>query len=898
LDSVYITESGLPQPEMLALLVDPRNESTLYLATTPASGTFWKSTDAGASWTRAAQGLPGTGAFANVYLTIALNNVLYLRLDTAIYRTEDGAAAWTRIPAPLPGNAAPFDINRSNPRQMLYASRDAVWRSNDEGVTWQVVTALQTFQDAATGASCLATEPALPNIVYACVAGSLIRVGNTTVTGLHRSTNNGDSFTPPAPLPAPILQPIRAFVDQLSGSLLLLQSSAGGYCKSQDRGQNIRCFPDSVFGANGANIQPTSVRLQYLDRLNGSVVYASATRANSGATNFRSRDGGETWQALESRGTVTLGKRTTPLTLLLAPDGVATLPLPVAPVDMPQRVIPFTASTSGQPWFSINAPGGNTPATLTVTFRAAGLTPGERYEGSIRLASPQAANEAVIPVVLQVARPATAPAPLYSLSIIAGDGDAGPIGDTQAIAAERGGSVLFIATTQSRIRRITPAGVIDTIAGNGTAASAADGANAAQSPLNSPRNLAVDSGGTVYFGEANGVVRRITAGALGTAVPRGPLTIPSALALDRQDRLWITDLGRIYRHNPPSQVSQLALNPATAIVGPAGFAIDESGNMYVSESALGRIHRITPAGQISLFAGNGSTITAEGVPALSTGLDSPAALAADRRGNLFFVESRRNRVRVINPAGIVYTISAPEGRILRQLAAGPDGEVYVSASNFILKLTPAPAEVPVVSARPRNLASGEESVSPGTLFYLDGERLASTEMIAEPPYPDVLGGASVTINGVAAPLKRVSPNRIEGLIPPDLPVGEAVASVTVNGAPAGQMTFTLAAASPGIFTAPEDPARAAAGAVAMGEASVLVTGFGPVDPDGKAVLPFRAAIGEIEAAPVEIAAVAGMPGVGRAAFRLPDGLMPGDYPVTIQIGEAASNAAIITVPAP
>jgi uncharacterized protein (TIGR03437 family) len=259
----------------------------------------------------------------------------------------------------------------------------------------------------------------------------------------------------------------------------------------------------------------------------------------------------------------------------------------------------------------------------------------------------------------------------------------------------------------------------------------------------------------------------------------------------------------------------------------------------------------------------------------------------------------------------LHTVATAEsGRTFRTLATDEDGNLYVSAANYIYKFVPRPVLAPSLSGKPRNLASGEESVSPGALFFAEGERLSGGEESApdEGPWNETLAGSVFTINGRPVPLRRAGPRRLVGQIPFDIQPGAAVARVTSTGVTSDVIPFELLPVSPGIFTDPEDASRAMDAIVGDGEASVLVTGFGPIDPPvaagasspgdpvSRASMPFRVTVGEMEAEAIEIVLIPGAPGVGRARFKLPEGVPSGTHLVTIQIGEASSNAVLVTVP--
>ncbi len=573
-------------------------------------------------------------------------------------------------------------------------------------------------------------------------------------------------------------------------------------------------------------------------------------------------------------------------------------------IDLPGAAISFTAIASGEPWFTVNQTSGQTPGNFTVTFRSEGLPPGSRHEGSIRLQSPHA-ETVTVPVTLEVTKPVLAPPPVYTFSTLAGNGrtELGAdgalaaetsIGDVAALAVDRDKNVFFVATTHNRIRRVSAAGVLSTSIGSGTTGSAPDGTPLLQAPLNRPESLAIDTKGVLYFGEAGGVVRRIASGALGTLLRAGQISTvgTSLIAIDPQDRLWLANAGRFFRNALPAPQA-LALRPAgTTFRGPAGMAFDAQGNLYVTPTESRRIYRITPEGVVSIFAGNGTSTISEGVPALATGMDSPTSLAVDARGNVLYVESRQSAIRLINPAGIVYTVAKPEGQFLRQLATDSDSNVYAVGSRYLYKATAPPLVIPTPAPPARNLASGAAALSPGALFSLAGESLAlgdETVSLSQ-PWPLGLAGAAVTVNGVAALLNHASPGRIAGQIPPGLEPGVAKLVVTVNGVSSPPLDVPLALASPGIFTLPDDPEQAADVEVSDGHAVVSVTGFGPAATQG-----FKVVFNDQELEGLEIVLAPGTVGVGRAKFKLPEGVAPGSHTVRIVIGDAASKTVRITV---
>lgn len=121
---------------------------------------------------------------------------------------------------------------------------------------------------------------------------------------------------------------------------------------------------------------------------------------------------------------------------------------------------------------------------------------------------------AVLPMVWSVASAATN----YSIETVAGSdfsGDGGPaaaaiFGQVEGVALDFQGSLYVADAIDHRVRKITPDGVIHTIAGTGVAGFSGDGGPAALAQLNAPYGVAVDRAGNVYIADlGNARVRRV-----------------------------------------------------------------------------------------------------------------------------------------------------------------------------------------------------------------------------------------------------------------------------------------------------------------------------------------------------------------------------------------------------
>jgi uncharacterized protein (TIGR03437 family) len=206
-----------------------------------------------------------------------------------------------------------------------------------------------------------------------------------------------------------------------------------------------------------------------------------------------------------------------------------------------------------------------------------------------------------------------------------GDGGApgsAQIGYASSVAVDSAGNVYFTDTDTFRIRKVSPAGNIMTIAGNGKRSFAGDGGPAVAAQLY-PADICLDREGNLYVADQdNHRVRKITAtGDISTVAGSGT-------------RGYKGDGG-----------------PATAaqLWSPTGVAVDRYGNLFIADYDNFVVRMVTPKGTISTIAGNGrGPFTGDAGPALSAQLD-PYRLIVDDRGNLVVVDRLNHRLRRLSP---------------------------------------------------------------------------------------------------------------------------------------------------------------------------------------------------------------------------------------------------------
>ena len=270
------------------------------------------------------------------------------------------------------------------------------------------------------------------------------------------------------------------------------------------------------------------------------------------------------------------------------------------------------------------------------------------------------------------------------------------------VAVDKSNNVYIADTNNANVRKIGSDGNINTIAGKTAIVSGAvtvvfgfsgDGGAATSASLAGPAGVAVDSSGNVYIATyADNRIRKITASATnnistfagnsgyGFAGDGGPatssqLSAPRGIGLDSSGNLYLADrLNNRIRKISGGNISTIAGNGQASFGGdfgaatsaqlsaPDGVAVDNAGNVYISDFLNNRVRMVTPAGVISTYAGNGlSGFSGDGGPAASAQLSQPAGLAVDAAGNLYIADSNNSAVRKVTPSGIISTVAGTGG---------------------------------------------------------------------------------------------------------------------------------------------------------------------------------------------------------------------------------------------
>jgi sugar lactone lactonase YvrE len=258
-----------------------------------------------------------------------------------------------------------------------------------------------------------------------------------------------------------------------------------------------------------------------------------------------------------------------------------------------------------------------------------------------------------------------------------GTGAAASFFGPSALVVDAGGNVFVADPGNNAIRKIAPGGVVTTFAGSAAQGGSADGVGTA-ARFQNPQAIAIDGTGSLYVGDyLNHTIRRITpAGVVttiagtaglqgGTDGPAASATFsyPIAVAVDPAGNVYVGDglTSRVRRITPDGIVSTvvsagIGTTPSDFTVN--GLAVDSAGNLTVTNGQNDTVLSLTPAGVVTTLAGsagaNGGRQNGVGIAAR---FYFPAAVAADGNGVIWVSDTANDTVRKISAAGVVSDVA-------------------------------------------------------------------------------------------------------------------------------------------------------------------------------------------------------------------------------------------------
>jgi len=567
-------------------------------------------------------------------------------------------------------------------------------------------------------------------------------------------------------------------------------------------------------------------------------------------------------------------------------------------------------------------------------------------------------------------------------------GDGGPAtsaplalaGALSTVAVDGAGNLYIADNGNNRVRRVSPSGIITTVAGNGQSGYFGDGGQAISAQLSAPYSVAVDGTGNLFIADySNNRVRRVSPNGIITTVAGngqsgysgdgGPATSaqldhPYGVAVDAAGNLFIADKNNslVRRVSPNGIITTVAGNGQSGYSGdggpassaqlgsPVGLAVDGAGNLFVADHGNYVVRKISASGIITTVAGMGGQpgVYGDGGPATSAQLLDPYGVALDAAGNLFIAD--RYRVRKVS-SGVITTIAGSFNPLFSYpeedgsyygdggpatnasffalgVAVDAAGKIYVAdgLNGAIRLLTPTTAAPPptINSNGVVDAAGYRASVAPGGIASAFGAALASgTANSAVLPLPLTLAGASLALGGKSAPLFFASPGQINFQIPWELAgLTQSSMVATASSVVGNPQPVAMNVVSPGIFTvnstgsgqgvvtiaATGQTATAATPAPRGQYITIYCSGLGPVSnqpstgaasptsPASNTLLIPTVAIGGVQA-PVQFSGLTpGLVGLYQINVLVPSTVIPGSaVTLALTINGVSSNSVTIAV---
>lgn len=553
------------------------------------------------------------------------------------------------------------------------------------------------------------------------------------------------------------------------------------------------------------------------------------------------------------------------------------------------------------------------------------------------------------------------------------DGQATSTGLNSAygVAVDGRGNLLIADQGNNVIRKVSTEGIITTVAGNGVLGHSGDGGVATSAQLSYPFGVTADGQGNIFFSEThwirkispNGIITTVAgSGVQGNSGDGGPavsatLNNNGALTVDGRGNLFFIEGGtnRIRKVSQDGMITTVAGNGTYGFSGDGGpaasaqlsrpysVAVDGQGNLLIADADNYRIRKVSLSGVITTVAGDGIPgYSGDDGPATNAHLLVPMGIAADTQGYLWIADTGNHRIRKISPGGIITTVAgnggsgytgdggpATSAQLLNPTGVAVDelGTAYFADGGIaIRRLQPISSSV-LISAVVDAASQKAGPVSPGKIVVIYGSNLGAASLVQNHPvngvYPSQLDGTRVFFNGTAGPILHVSATQVAAIVPYAINGTSVQVTVSYQAEISAPINVPVAVAAPSLFTIDQTGAGQAAAINALdgsinaaespvkigGYISLFATGEGQTAPEGvdgkiasgselpKPVQKVSVAVGGVPAVVQYAGAVPGqVAGLMQVNVQIPNAVQIGSYvPVVLKVGGIDSGSGAVWI---